>query len=223
MKNWFRDICVVVLATCASVAMAQSQQQDTVFFYTSWEQIIYQEPEAVVIDPYIEAVTPYEIYFFTPDEKVNASIEENYLAATLGDSVWLVNSACLKEQFKGDAKHLNGFVPVFFNDKVAYIVSNGSPSVKDILFGTDDSYYNGEVNFYYIDFVNRKVLKVTPAVLSSLLEDYHDLQMRYEGMKDFKKRPIIEDFFFKYIDRASQDVMHPYILDLVETHDMPIN
>ena len=40
--------------------------------------------------------------------------------------------------------------------------------------------------------------------------------MRYEGMKDYKKREIIEDYFFKYIDRASQDVMHPYILDLFE-------
>ena len=58
--------------------------------------------------------------------------------------------------------------------------------------------------------------KVTPQVLSELLEDYHDLQVRYEGMKDYKKRPVIEYFFLMFVDRASQDFMRPYILDLVE-------
>ena len=38
--------------------------------------------------------------------------------------------------------------------------------------------------------------------------------MRYEGMKDYKKREIMLDYFFKYIERANQDVMKPYILDL---------
>ena len=47
------------------------------------------------------------------------------------------------------------------------------------------------------------------------MTDYHDLKVRYEGMKDYKKRYIIEDYFYKYIDRASQDFMRPYILDLV--------
>ena len=58
--------------------------------------------------------------------------------------------------------------------------------------------------------------RVNSDYLSELLEDYHDLQMRYEGMKDYKKDYIIEDYFFKYIDRASEDFMHPNILDLVE-------
>ncbi len=58
--------------------------------------------------------------------------------------------------------------------------------------------------------------RVTHEYLSELLEDYPDLQMRYEGMKDYKKREIIEDYFFKYIDRATEDIMRPYILDLTE-------
>ena len=58
------------------------------------------------------------------------------------------------------------------------------------------------------------MVKITPSSLSELLEDYHDLQMRYEGMKDYKKREIMLDYFFKYIERANQDVMKPYILDL---------
>jgi hypothetical protein len=56
---------------------------------------------------------------------------------------------------------------------------------------------------------------VTHSYLSELLSEYHDLQMRYEGMKDYKKREIIEDYFYKFIDRATEDIMRPYILDLV--------
>ena len=90
-------------------------------------------------------------------------------------------------------------------------------SVVDFLFGESESsgVNDGRKEYYYIDFLNRKVLRVTPKVLSGLLEDYHDLQMRYEGMKDYKKSEIIEDYFLKFIERASNDIMRPYILDLV--------
>ena len=79
-----------------------------------------------------------------------------------------------------------------------------------------DANYDDTADFYYFDFVNRRVIKITPESLTGLLEDYHDLQMRYEGMKDYKKRYIIEDYFYKYIDRASEDILRPYIVDLVE-------
>ena len=72
-----------------------------------------------------------------------------------------------------------------------------------------------EPNFYYIDFLQKKVLRINHSALSGLLEDYHDLQMRYEGMKDYKKSYVIEDFFYRYIDRVAADPMRPYILDLV--------
>jgi hypothetical protein len=71
------------------------------------------------------------------------------------------------------------------------------------------------MSYYYIDFLNHRVKRVTHSYLSELLTDYHDLKVRYEGMKDYKKQYVIEDYFYKYIDRASDDVMHPYILDLV--------
>ena len=64
--------------------------------------------------------------------------------------------------------------------------------------------------------MNRRVIKITPESLSELLEDYHDLQMRYEGMKNHKKHEIIEDYFYKYIDRATEDILRPYIIDLVD-------
>ena len=160
---------------------------------------------------WIETITPYDVVITTDDSRIS----DRVVAATLGDSIWLINTHYLRQNFGGDAKKLSDFVPLYFNEKVAFVVSDAAMSVKDILFGPSEDYYP-EGDYFYIDFQNRKVLKVTPAVLSALLEDYHDLQMRYEGMKDYKKRHIIEDYFFKYVDRATQDFMRPTILELVD-------
>ena len=69
--------------------------------------------------------------------------------------------------------------------------------------------------YYFIDFKNRKVERVNHKYLSKLLEDYHDLKMRYEGMKDYKKPHIIEEFLFQYIGRVSEDIMRPTIPKLI--------
>ena len=217
MKKWLHNILLVLAAMLSLHAVAADVPEDTVYFYGNWEQMLYQEPVAMLTNPILESYTPYELYIGTKDERYNQLIDEKYIAATLGDSIWLINSSYLKREFKGDAKKLDGFVPVFFNDKVAYAVYAASGGVLDILFGVDSrDYADVGMDYYYIDFVNRKVRKITPTALSALLEDYHDLQMRYEGMKDYKKTEIIEDYFFKYLDRATQDFMHPYILDVVE-------
>ena len=44
--------------------------------------------------------------------------------------------------------------------------------------------------------------------------------MRYEGMKDYKKHEVIEDYFLKYIERASSDVLRPSVLDLVDYQEL---
>lgn len=219
MKHWIRLIVVAAMAFVTSHAMAtDAVPHDTVYFYDTWEQIFDMTPEAMIIDPYVAALTPYQVAIETADDALNDAIYDSHIAATLGDSIWLINSRYLKREFKGDTKKLKEFIPVFFNDKTAFLAYVGygdNIGLKNILFGDwVDVDYDEIVDYYYIDFVNRKVIKVTPEALVGLLEDYHDLQMRYEGMKDYRKRYIIQDYFFKYIDRASQDFMRPYILDL---------
>lgn len=220
IKNWIRNIMLAVLATASLQAVAADEVlRDTVYFYDTWEQMLYMEPEAAIIDPFIAVETPYQIAIETADESLNDVINESHIAATLGDSIWLINSHYLKREFKGDTKKLKDFMPVFFNDKVAfaaYVGYGDNASLKSILFGDwVEENYDDIVDYYYIDFINRKVIKITPESLSELLEDYHDLQMRYEGMKDYKKREIIQDYFMKYIDRSTNDFMRPYILDLM--------
>lgn len=224
MKNQLRHIMLMAVAV-ASVHVAASAAsapflEDTVYFYESWEQVFSDSP-VIAVTPLVYTATPYELYFDTGNERFNSSVEDEFIAATMGDSIWLINSNYVKQNFNGDAKKLDGYVPFYFNDKVAFAVYagvNDNMSLKNILFGSDESNmdYSNAVSYYYFDFMGRKVLKVNPSVLSELLEDYHDLQMRYEGMKNYKKKEIIEDYFFKYIDRASQDVLRPNILDLVE-------
>ena len=223
MKQYLRHIMVAALLMVTMQLWAQTEPRDTVFFYKTWGQMLNKTPEAVIIDPWIEVYTPYEIYIKTIDEDLNKSMSEDYLAATLGDSIWLISSGYVKHHFKGDVKKLYGFMPLKFNDKLAYFnflnLNSWNVSIIDILFWEKE--FDGEStnyipDIYYIDFKNLMVKKLTPQVLCDLLEDYHDLQMRYEGMKDYKKPEIMDDYFSKYIERATDDIMHPYILDYVE-------
>ena len=219
MKNCLRCLVLMAVSVCSLHSAAlQPAEMDTVYFYKTWEQMLNATPSAFIINPFIDAYSPYEIVVETGDENTNNIIKKQYIALSIGDSIWLLNSEYLRKNFKGDSKNVSEYVPVFFNEKMAYVIAPGPLSVKDILFGTnaDGVTTYGDFSFYYIDFKNRRLERVTPTYLSKLLEDYHDLLMRYEGMKDYKKQEIIEDYFYKYIDRATDDIMHPYILDLVD-------
>ena len=215
MKDWLKFILLAMVASWSMLAQA-AEPTDTVYFYDTWKQMLNMTPAEMVVSPVIEAINPFEIDIYTTSDDYS---QYNHLAASLGDSIWLVSGKYIRNHFKGDDYEIskNKFYPIFFNEKVAYLVSvsyESDNSLKNIIFGSTDNYEPVAV-FFYIDFMNHKLLKVTPKVLSKLLEDYHDLQMRYEGMKNYKKRDIIEDYFYKFIDRATDDIMRPYILDLV--------
>ena len=212
MNKRIRHIILLALALTSLQALANPEAQDTIYFYDTWEQILDKSPCAMGLDPFLFS-DGYSMAFEFTDRNFNSNARKQYIAASVGDSIWFVNSRRLQKNFKGDSKDLNNYVPLFYNDKVAYAVTHAKPSFMEILMGEE---YSSEIDYYYIDFINRKVLRVTPAALSNLLEDYHDLQMRYEGMKDYKKRYIIENYFFKYVDRATDDAMRPFILDLTD-------
>ena len=213
MKNWYsRHIALILLATASLTAVAQEEPHDTVYFYTTWTQIFDMAPETMVVDPAIDVYSPFELYVETGDKKANKRIKNEYIAASLGDSTWLVNSNYLKENFKGDSKDLYGYVPLFFSEKVAYAVAEeySYAELGDIAFNVVSTYN------YYIDFKRHKVIKVNEKTLGNLLADYHDLRMRYESMSNSNKSAIINDFFLQFVDRATDDPMRPDITEFID-------
>ena len=127
MKKCMRYLWMAAMMVCSLHAVADSQAyHDTVYFYTSWEEMYDMTPMSRVIDPYIEQVSPFELHIFMTQgvESVNLSKEvlKNHVGISIGDSILLVNSQYLKREFDGDVKRLSGCVPVFFNERVAYLV-----------------------------------------------------------------------------------------------------
>ena len=207
-------VALIILVPCALPGYAQETEgNDTVYFYQSWEQMLYMEPAAMLVNPLIFAPSIFDVTIMSDDALVNERInQDDFIALTLGDSIWLAKAEYFGDHFKGDVMSFGGLVPIFFNEKVAYLMYPGKATVKELFSGEDEEV----LEYYYIDFGQKRVKRVTSSYLSHLLEDYHDLQMRYEGMKDYKKRYMIEEFFLKYVDRASEDFLRPDILDLVE-------
>ena len=232
MTGLLRHIALLIITTVSLHALAVEVPHDTVYFYNTWEQMFYQEPVSMLVDPFFETHSPFQVSFLIDDEKMNYVINSKYMFAALGDSILFINSSYLNHCFDGDVNLLSGYIPLIFNDKVAYFRYGGYPYGDGNIdydyglrsrWGDERTINQIKWDYYYIDFEHYKVLKVTHSVLSSLLQDYHDLLMRYEGMKDYKKREVIEDYFFKYIERASSDVMHPFILDIVDDSDWNTN
>ena len=213
MKTCVKHLLLVLLFLGSLPAMAQDETVvDTVYFYASWKQVFNLQPDTMIVGPMVDVYSSFEIYIESADKEVNNKIKNEYVAATLGDSIWLINSQYLKDNFKGDSKKLHGYVPLYFNDKVAYAV--GEDYFYAEIAGV--GYNVLATHNYYIDFVQHKVTKLDAKALSALLADYPDLRMRYDGLKNNDRSSILNDYFDRYIDRANNDALRPYIIDLVE-------
>ena len=198
MKNRKKYILLLMLFLSATLG-----SYGKVLFFDTWHQIFDMKSVGFVYDSSVIMETPYELYFLKEEGEYDETYIDDHMAALWNDSIWLINSKYLKKNFSGDGSLLRGYVPFYFDERVAYAVYK--PIMK--------SFCNEE--FYYIDFQKADVRKVSHKYLSVLLKNYPDLLMRYEGMKDNKKPRVIEEFFLKYIDRASQDYMRPCIVDII--------
>lgn len=206
MKLIFRHIALLALAVVFSQAVTaqEAEHRDTIYFFETWEQMLMNRPVRVIDFPDDLPPEPDEIHFHLEGDSLAHFVNDKYMAAALGDSNWYINSRYLKDRFNLGTMSKQGYLSLFFNEKVAYLL---------VYY----YYYDGyDTSYYYLDFQNRKVLEVDQKVLRGLLKDYHDLQMRYEGMKYNKRPDIIENYFLKFIDRASTDAMRPDILDMVD-------
>ena len=212
MNDYLKLIILLIVTTASLRAVAETVPHDTVYLYNSWQGMMYHVPDCHMVDPIIDAASTCEVYIETHSDYLNGKIEKA-IGISLGDSVFMINTDYLRANFKGDVGRMHGFVPFFMNEKAAYVVYSGKVSFKSILFGDMNDNRNS-VACYYIDFLNRKILKVNARNLNRMLADYRNLQMRYEGM-DSQDSKVIEYFFQEYINEVTNDPSHPYILDLM--------
>ncbi len=206
MKTIFRLTAMMVLCWVMQPMHAQDTRQfhDTLCIYQSWEAIFDHIPDQVLLDPYIEEISPYDVYFEVGEPTTDRMLYEESVAVALGDTLWFVNSNWLQENFGGDSRKMDDWVPLYYNAKIAFVQWEGLN-----FFGISDEY----ADIYLIDFEHAKVSKVDHKLLTTLLDPYPDLQRRYVSMKDFKKNYIIQHYFFEYIERLNADPTVPWIID----------
>mgnify|MGYP007069841332 CR=1 FL=1 len=191
-----------LLLTYALMARA-TDDQDSLYVYASLADVIEGVHSAVVVDPIIEAESPWEVYFGCDNPKIDKMITYEAVAVALGDSVWMLNTRYLNRYFRGSWGTISGYVPMLFNDKV--LMFEYATLTRDVFGNVMDDPANITPDLYWVDLEDKAVYYINNKTLSVLLERYHDLQMRYDGMKDRKKRRVINYFLNELIERMDND------------------
>lgn len=200
MKNQLIAIAAALAALCAAAEPA-----DTLMVYSSWQELATGQYQMMIVDPYIEVETPWEVYFASDRAAVNRMLAGEAVAVALGDSIWMINTAYLKQHFNGNMSELDGYAPMLFNDKVVMVEHARHASS----FWNDESFT--EPDLYWVDFEQGEVYKLNDKTMSMLLGRYHDLQMRYDGMKNRKHNDVIRYFLNIYLRRIEMDDDVPYL------------
>lgn len=223
LKKYFITLLCIMALAMGMRAQEYRARHDSVWVYNSWEAIMDQWPDTIIINPEIAMWTPYDIEFETTDKDVTRMLKKQTVAVAIGDSVWLVNTQWLRDnKFKGDCKKMDDYAPLFFNAKVAFIqcvpthTSLGMALLGSLL-GDPDTFssdpWDAEPDYFWIDFETKRVDKIDHKKLSDLLDVYPDLLRRYEQMADYKERYMIHSFFIDFVKRAERDPGYPYLLD----------
>ena len=233
-------ITIMLTVMFGSVAQAQyfsdrkhDEGTDTLMVYNSWHSVFYKGRDTVVINPNIEIYSPFQ-YKFKPTEKdrkpLSKMIEKQSVAVAIGDSVWLVNSKYIRDSLQGGYnKYFRDYLPLYFSEKIAffqyipteidyleyeidnfqnleYYVGVGRSSVLEYPYGVAD------VAHFVIDLANKSVYLVDKNYLLFLLERYPDMKRRFEMMQGQNEFYLINEFFWDYVDRISNDPFAPNIV-----------
>ena len=182
-----------------------AEPTDTLMVYNSWSAVAQGRCDVRLVDPYIYVETPWEVYFDGDRDDVNSMLYSDAVAVALGDSIWMINTERIKRHFDGNVSELAGYAPMLFNDK-AVMIEHARPTAS---FWNDDTF--NEPELYWVDFEQGQVFKLNDKTMSELLAPYHNLQMRYDGMKNRKKQDVIRYFLELYLRRIDMDPEVPYL------------
>lgn len=228
-----RLITVTVILLLSSVAIiaqdgtrraGNALRPDSVYIYTAWERVFDENPDTVIINPTISIDSPTEYYFQAEgkDKKaVRKMIDRQCVALALGDSVWFANTSWLRKNFHGVERYMDGFVPLYFNSKIAFIsclkpVRGYASSFLDFMFGgieEEPGFGEDIASYFWLDLDEKWVREVDSDELSRLLElyGYRNLQMRFESMRDYRETYMVNDFFIQFVNMLNRDPAVPYL------------
>ncbi|MGN0213584.1 MAG: DUF6563 family protein [Muribaculaceae bacterium] len=231
MKRILQIIYILITALSTTTTIDAA---DYVTIYSSWDKILYDEPDTVLTQIGIEISSPYCINIKPQNgkDKVAKDILKNQaLAVAVNDSVWFVNTNFLKKNYTGFAlPYMSNYAPLYFNDKIAYTqytndidnsflyelsnnVVQGMSTTEALKFLTSYGFNFENAYIFLIDPHTKRVDALNDAKMSQLLQPYLDLRKRYESMYFYNEPFVINYFFLEYIDRIDQD---PFMKSLVE-------
>lgn len=196
---------------CGAQEVADSVELDTVYVYQSWESILSHQPDAAYSGPIVYENNELEQRVFLPDAKTDSVVNVNGVAICIGDSLWMLNTAYLYQNFDVKFDWFDHYIPLYFTDKIAFVKYwNQYPTdyyIRPMPYNQFERVwlYDCKASFYLLDFVDRRVVQLNHKVLSSLLLRYPDLHRRYTGMKKYKDPEVVDFFFMQYIDRLKTD------------------
>ncbi len=228
-------LAIATCLACTVPTLAQrvgnnnSDRLDTITIYRNWDDILAQQPAFSMTGHILYQNNELEYKIYTRNAQAQAIIDTQALAIEVGDSLWLINANYLVNNFETTYTGFTNFVPIFFNEKTAFVHywedypdtylsrSTQDENGEKIVYAVQLHY--GESRFYIIDFVQSTIKKLNHNLLEQLLVPYHDLYSRYTGMKKNKKTEVIDFFFQKYLERLAQDVTVPPITEQIKAKE----
>ena len=196
---------------CRAQEAADSVELDTVYVYQSWESILSHQPDAAYSGPIVYHNNELELRVFAPDTETDSIINVKSVAVCIGDSLWMLNTAYLYQNFDMKFDWFTHDIPLYFTPQIAFVKYwNQYPSeyyIRPMPNATYDRIYlyDCKASFFILDFINKSLVELNHKVLSSLLLRYPDLRCRYLGMKHYKDPEVVDFFFMEYIDRLKTD------------------
>lgn len=243
LKKFFLILGVLAAALQAQAYVyytdddTKRESNDTVMVYNSWNAIFEGVADTVLINPEFVIRSPYDFEFQSNvkgDKVTKKMLKEKTVAVAVGDTLWLINTDYLKHHFKGDTKPLKRYAPMYFSGKIVFVqhlvtsLSFGQQVLAGLAGGLVGLGLFEEVEdvtrpapFYMLDFGGKMVYKVDSELLHELLEDYPDLQRRYEQMRDWRETYMINEFFLDYVNRLDDDPSYPWLENLDEAVAIP--
>ena len=195
---------------------------DTVYVYFNWNQIFSHKPAIAYSGPIVFPNNGLEYEIYTLDDTSQAVLDKAAVAINVGDSLWLVNTNYLKNNFECQYNGFYNYIPLYFSSKIAFcqywddyaqeyylrpmLTATGEHVLEPVLL------HRGQPRYYILDFDKKELYALDQKRLAKLLAAYPELRERYLSRKHRNDPDVIAFYFQKYIEAVDNDSTVPTII-----------